>query len=113
MKLSLEANKPITLDHVGIFADGVAVKRVGDMPFKLCKKYVDEIIPYQYEQDLWDILKSYSINIRIVGADHKGSNFSGLDICKDLGIEVYYNHRDHDFSSTDLRKRIAKAEQVK
>ena len=72
-------------------------------------KYVDEIIPYQYEQDLWDILKSYSINIRIVGADHKGSNFSGLDICKDLGIEVYYNHRDHDFSSTDLRKRIAKA----
>ena len=44
MKLSLEANKPITLDHVGIFADGVAVKRVGDIPFKLCKKYVDEII---------------------------------------------------------------------
>ena len=44
MKLSLEANKQITLDHVGIFADGVAVKRVGDIPFKLCKKYVDEII---------------------------------------------------------------------
>jgi len=44
MKLSLAANKQITLDHVSIFADGVAVKRVGDIPFFLCKKYIDEII---------------------------------------------------------------------
>ena len=44
MKASLAANKQITLDHVGIFADGVAVKRVGDIPFLLCKKYIDEII---------------------------------------------------------------------
>ena len=75
--------------------------------------YVDEIIPYQYEQDLWDILKAYQIDIRIVGSDHKGTEFSGLDICKNLGIEVYYNHRDHDFSSTELRKRIADAESQK
>ena len=76
-------------------------------------KYVDEIIPYQYEQDLWDILKAYQIDIRIVGSDHKGNEFSGLDICRNLGIEVYYNHRDHDFSSTELRKRIAQAEKEK
>ena len=76
-------------------------------------KYVDEIITYQYEQDLWDILKSYQIDIRIVGSDHKGNEFSGLDICRNLGIEVYYNHRDHDFSSTELRKRIAQAEKEK
>ena len=76
-------------------------------------KYVDEIIPYQYEQDLWDILKAYQIDIRIAGADHKGTEFSGLDICRNLGIEVYYNHRDHDFSSTELRKRIAQAEKEK
>ena len=44
MKLSLEAGKPVTLDHVGIFADGVAVKRVGDETFRLCKKYIDQII---------------------------------------------------------------------
>ena len=75
--------------------------------------YVDEIIPYQYEKDLWDILKAFQIDIRIVGADHKNTNFSGLDICKNLGIEVYYNHRNHDFSSTELRKRIAEAEAKK
>ena len=44
MKLSLEAGEPVTLDHVGIFADGVAVKRVGDETFRLCKKYIDQII---------------------------------------------------------------------
>jgi len=76
-------------------------------------KYVDEIIPYQYEKDLWDILKAFQIDIRIVGSDHKNTNFSGLDICKNLGIEVYYNHRNHDFSSTELRKRIAEAEAKK
>ncbi len=76
-------------------------------------KYVDEIIPYQYEKDLWDILKAFQIDIRIVGSDHKNTNFSGLNICKNLGIEVYYNHRNHDFSSTELRKRIAEAEAKK
>mgnify|MGYP001812696794 FL=1 len=44
MKESLEAGEPVTLDHVGIFADGVAVRRVGDETFRLCRKFVDEII---------------------------------------------------------------------
>ena len=44
MQASLEAGKPVRLDHVGIFADGVAVRRVGDETFRLCQKYVDEII---------------------------------------------------------------------
>jgi len=73
-------------------------------------KYVDEIIPYNYEKDLHDILLGYPINIRIIGADYKGKNFSGLDICQSKGIEIYYNERSHDFSSTELRKRISKIE---
>ena len=44
MKLALKAGKPVTLDHVGIFADGVAVRKVGEETFNLCKKYVDDII---------------------------------------------------------------------
>ena len=44
MRDSLAAGRPVTLDHVGIFADGVAVKRVGDETFRLCQQYVDEII---------------------------------------------------------------------
>ncbi len=50
MKLSLEAGKPVTLDHVGIFADGVAVRRVGDETFRLCRDYVDEIITVDTDQ---------------------------------------------------------------
>jgi len=76
-------------------------------------KYVDEIIPYNYEKDLHDILLGYPVNIRIIGADYKGENFSGLDICQSKGIEIYYNERSHDFSSTELRKRISKAENSK
>ena len=76
-------------------------------------KYVDEIIPYNYEKDLHDILLGYPVNIRIIGADYKGENFSGLDICQSKGIEIYYNERSHNFSSTELRKRISKAENSK
>ncbi len=50
MKASLEAGEPVTLDHVGIFADGVAVRRVGDETFRLCKAFVDEIITVDTDQ---------------------------------------------------------------
>ena len=69
-------------------------------------KYVDEIIPYCVEDDLRDILLTYPINIRIIGADYKGKDFTGKNICRDKGIEIYYNTRNHNFSSTELIKRI-------
>jgi threonine dehydratase len=50
MRDSLEAGEPVTLDHVGIFADGVAVRRVGDEPFRLCRQYVDEIVTVDTDQ---------------------------------------------------------------
>ena len=50
MRDSLRAGKPVTLDHVGIFADGVAVRRVGDETFRLCQKYVDEVITVDTDQ---------------------------------------------------------------
>lgn len=76
-------------------------------------EYVDEVIPYNFEKDLADILLGYNIDVRIIGADYKGDNFSGLDICESKGIEIYYNERSHDFSSTELRQRIARAENNK
>lgn len=50
MKESIAAGKPVTLDHVGIFADGVAVKRVGDETFRLCSELVDEIVTVDTDQ---------------------------------------------------------------
>lgn len=74
---------------------------------------VDEIIPYNLEQDLHDILLGYPINIRIIGDDYRGKDFSGRDICQDRGIEIFYNSRDHAYSSSSLRARVHHAEQTK
>lgn len=76
-------------------------------------QYVDEIIPYNLEKDLHNILLTYPIDIRIIGADYKDVEFSGKDICLTKGIEIYYNHRSHNFSSTELRQRIQQAENDK
>jgi len=75
--------------------------------------YVDEIIPYNLEKDLHDILLGYPINVRIIGSDYKDVEFSGKDICQAKGIEIYYNDRFHNFSSTELRQRIATRENAK
>jgi len=69
-------------------------------------KYVDEIIPYTTEKDVEDILEMYQVDVRIIGEEYKDKDFTGKDICARLGIDLYFNKRDHRFSSSDLRKRI-------
>jgi len=73
-------------------------------------KYVDEIIPYATEKDVEDILTMYHIDVRILGDEYKEKDFTGKDICKKRGILLYFNKRDHRFSSSDLRKRVAERE---
>jgi glycerol-3-phosphate cytidylyltransferase len=73
--------------------------------------YVDEIIPYSTEKDLEDILQMFSIDVRIIGEEYKDGKFTGRAICSSRGIEIYYNKRDHRFSSSDLRKRVVGNEQ--
>ena len=73
-------------------------------------KYVDEIIPYGTERDLEDILTMYHIDVRILGEEYRDLDFTGKDICKKRGIQLYFNKRDHRFSSSDLRKRVAERE---
>tara|TARA_B100001057_G_C22609879_1_gene856146 strand:+ start:507 stop:917 length:411 start_codon:yes stop_codon:yes gene_type:complete len=68
--------------------------------------YVDEIVPYQTEQDLEDILSMYHIDIRVLGVEYKDKDFTGKSICQKRGIDLYFNKRDHRFSSSDLRKRV-------
>jgi len=69
-------------------------------------KYVDEIIPYQTENDVEDILQLFNINVRIIGEEYKHGKFTGRAICSARGIEIYYNKRDHRFSTSDLRNRV-------
>lgn len=72
--------------------------------------YVDEIIPYATEQDLEDILSMYHINVRVLGEEYKNGKFTGRAICASRGIELYFNKREHRFSSSELRKRVFAAE---
>lgn len=76
-------------------------------------KYVDQIIPYATEQDLEDILKSFKIDVRILGDEYQDKNFTGRKFCEEKGIELYYNRRDHRFSSSGLRKIVAEKETLK
>jgi len=72
-------------------------------------KYVDEIIPYQTETDLEDILKLFNIDIRVIGEEYKDGKFTGRATCAARGIEIYFNKRDHRFSTSDLRVRVKDA----
>ena len=76
-------------------------------------RYVDEIVVYQTEADLCDILLTLPIDVRILGVEYKDKEFTGKDICMQRGIEIVYNGRDHSFSSSSLRKRVAEAEKGK
>lgn len=69
-------------------------------------RYVDEIIPYVTEADLEDLLSILPINIRVVGEEYKDKHLTGREICSLRGIEIFYNKREHRFSSSELRKRL-------
>jgi glycerol-3-phosphate cytidylyltransferase len=71
---------------------------------------VDEVVVYQTEKDLEDILLTLPIDVRILGIEYADKEFTGRDICKKRGIEIVYNRRDHSFSSSSLRKRVADAQ---
>ena len=69
-------------------------------------KYVDEIICYSTENDLEDILAMYQIDIKIMGVEYRDKDFTGKDLCRKRNIQLYFNERDHRFSTSDLRKRV-------
>jgi len=76
-------------------------------------RYVDEVVVYQTEKDLEDILLTLPIDVRILGVEYADKAFTGKDICSKRGIQIIYNGRDHSFSSSNLRKRVAEAQTKK
>ena len=73
-------------------------------------KYVDEIVIYNTEQDLIDLLLTLPIDVRVLGDEYKNKDFTGKDIAKQRGSKIVFNGRDHSFSSTSLRKRVFQIE---
>jgi glycerol-3-phosphate cytidylyltransferase len=76
-------------------------------------RYVDEIVVYQTEKDLEDILLTLPLDVRILGIEYEDKNFTGRNECAARGIEIVFNRRDHSFSSSSLRKRVIAAESLK
>jgi len=73
-------------------------------------RFVDEIVVYQTEQDLIDLLLILPVDVRILGVEYENKDFTGKKECWDRNIELVFNGRDHSFSSSSLRKRVAAAE---
>jgi glycerol-3-phosphate cytidylyltransferase len=76
-------------------------------------RYVDEVVVYQTEQDLVDLLLILPLDVRVLGVEYQDKEFSGKEECFYRGIECIFNGRDHSFSSSSLRKRVVEAETVK
>ncbi len=76
-------------------------------------RYVDEVVTYQTEQDLIDLLLILPLDVRILGVEYEHSEFTGKQECFMRDIELVFNGRDHSFSSSSLRKRVAHAETMK
>lgn len=74
-------------------------------------KFIDEIIVYNTEQDLIDLLSFLPITVRILGEEYQHQEFTGKKLCLDKNIRLYYNKRAHRFSSSELRKRTSEASQ--
>lgn len=73
-------------------------------------RYVDEVVVYETEKDLEDILLILPIDVRILGVEYADKEFTGRKICEEHKITLLYNRRDHSFSSSSLRKRVAESE---
>jgi glycerol-3-phosphate cytidylyltransferase len=76
---------------------------------KACK-YIDEILVYETEDDLINILLSYPINVRILGQEYEHKDFTGRYECTARNIDFHFNKREHNFSTTELRQRVVAAE---
>lgn len=76
-------------------------------------RYVDEVVVYQTEQDLIDLLLILPLDVRILGVEYEHSEFTGKQECFMRDIDLVFNGRDHSFSSSSLRKRVAHAETLK
>ena len=69
-------------------------------------KHVDQIVPYQFESELLDIMALYRVSVRIVGEEYRGTDFTGKTYCNAAGVKIVYNSRKHTFSSTAMRSKL-------
>lgn len=76
-------------------------------------RYVDEVVVYETEKDLIDLILTLPVDVRILGEEYEDTNFTGRNEGVSRSIQHIFNKRDHSFSSSNLRKRVSDAELAK
>jgi glycerol-3-phosphate cytidylyltransferase len=110
LKVALQVDP--TIDRPGIKNKPIQSVYERYVQLQACR-YVDEILVYETEQDLLNLLMTQDIHIRFLGDEYREKNYTGKQYCMDHGIELYYHPRRHPYSSTELRNRVYELEKVK
>jgi glycerol-3-phosphate cytidylyltransferase len=98
-----------TIDRPGI--KNKPVQSIVERQIQLAScRYVDEVVVYETEQDLCDLLLILPVDVRVLGVEYEDQHFTGRGECHQRDIEIIFNRRDHSFSSSSLRKRVVTAE---
>jgi len=101
-----------TIDRPGIKNKPVQSAYERHVQLQACK-YVDEILIYETEYDLLQLLQTQKIHIRFLSDEYLNRDFTGKQWCMNNGIELYYHKRQHNYSSSELRARTAELENAK
>ena len=101
-----------TIDRPGIKNKPIQSVYERFVQLQACK-YVDEILVYSTEYDLMQLLMTQKIDIRFLSEEYMNRDFTGKQYCIQNGIELFYHQRQHDYSSTELRERVARLESEK
>jgi glycerol-3-phosphate cytidylyltransferase len=110
LKVALQVDP--TIDRPGVKNKPVQSVYERYVQLQACR-YVDEILVYETEQDLLNLLMTQDIHIRFLGDEYREKNYTGKQYCMDHGIELYYHSRKHPYSSTELRNRVYSLEKIK
>jgi glycerol-3-phosphate cytidylyltransferase len=101
-----------TIDRPGVKNKPVQSVYERHVQLQACR-YVDEILVYQTEQDLLNLLQTQTIHIRFLSEEYLNRDFTGKQYCLNNGIELHYHKRQHQYSSSELRNRVYQLELTK
>ena len=101
-----------TIDRPGIKNKPVQSVYERYVQLQACK-YIDEILVYETEKDLLNLLMTQTLHIRFLSEEYMHKDFTGKQYCLSNGIEIHYNKRQHTYSSSDLRDRTYQLEKLK
>jgi len=110
LKVALQVDP--TIDRPGVKNKPVQTVYERYVQLQGCK-YVDEILVYETESDLLNLIQTQTIDIRFLSEEYENRDFTGKQYCIDHGIEIFYHLRRHQYSSTELRNRVYLLEKEK